>query len=358
MKIVVAGLGVMGASLALAIRNNDPSCILWGYDRPDVLEEARKRDIIHHAVKNWPADCADADIVFLATPIDIIRQHLTDLNGVVGPQTIVSDLGSTKVLLDDHVRTLKFSGRYIGGHPMTGAEKSGLDAANPLLYENAVYVLSGLNQEKNNPDGAPLISLLNKIKARIILLPPADHDRIMAYISHLPQLLAVTLINTVGAHNSDESPFFELAAGGFRDLTRIASSSVRIWQDIIDSNRKAVEEALEEFGTLLNRIRRSLKQLAPFFDKANGYREEIPRHSKGFLSPLTDILVYVDDKAGVIARISNALFEKNIDIRDIELLKIREKEGGVFRLSFDSELNAREAIIVLENHGFKAFVKE
>ena len=115
---------------------------------------------------------------------------------------------------------------------------------------------------------------------------------------------------------------------------------------------------MRDFMAVLSEEERNLNALEASFEAANRYREQIPRQNKGFLSPLTDILVYVDDRAGVIAKISNALFEHDIDIRDIELLKIREKEGGVFRLSFDTMEKALRAIDVLEEYQFKAFVKE
>ncbi len=358
MKIVISGLGVMGASLALAIKNNLPECRVWGYDRPGVMDEALHRGIIERKVGQWPAACAGADIIFLATPIGVIREHLAQLNGVVDKNTVVTDLGSTKKEIEEYSRALAFSGCYIGSHPMTGAEKNGLDAANPLLYENAVYVLTAAGVPADSPVNQKLIPLLEKIKARVFLLPAAGHDRVMAYISHLPQLIAIALVNTVGRRDDGELPFLELAAGGFRDITRIASSSISIWQDILNSNRHHVREALRDFMAVLSEEERNLNALDASFAAANRYREQMPRQNKGFLSPLTDILVYVDDRAGVIAKISNALFEHDIDIRDIELLKIREKEGGVFRLSFDSMEKALRAIDVLEEYQFKAFVKE
>ncbi len=358
MKIVISGLGVMGASLALAIKNNLDDCVVWGYDYPAVRSEARQRGLIDREAGQWPADCADADIIFLATPIAVIRQHVEQLNGIVGADTVVTDLGSTKKEIEDYCRSIAFSGCYIGGHPMTGAEKNGLDAANPLLYENAVYILTDSVMAAASPARKKLIPLLEKIKARVFILPAADHDRVMAYISHLPQLIAIALVNTVGKCDDGELPFFELAAGGFRDLTRIASSSISIWQDILNSNQKNVKEALELFITFLNEEKERLSSLEGPFAAANRYRKQIPRQNKGFLSPLTDIMVYVNDRSGVIAKISNALFEHDIDIRDIELLKIREKEGGVFRLSFDSMEKAMQAIDVLEEYQFKAFVKE
>jgi len=131
-----------------------------------------------------------------------------------------------------------------------------------------------------------------------------------------------------------------------------------MWQPIADTNSKNILDAIDTFIAQLRLSKKSLSDLEKNFSKANDYRSNIPRQGKGFLSPLTDVLVYVNDEKGVIAKIANALFEKGIDIRDIELLKIREKEGGVFRLSFDSEKHAEQAITILESIQYKAFLKE
>ena len=358
MKIVISGLGLMGASLALAVKNKKPDVEIWGYDFPAVCEKAEQLAMIDHTVKHWPHDCADADIVFLATPIQIIEKQLADLNGVVGPRTIVTDLGSTKGNVHALVEKIKFSAMFVGGHPMTGGEKSGLEAADPLLYENAVYILTGLTGEKRKAAEQTLIPLLEALKARILLLDPQTHDQILARISHLPQLLAIGLVKMVGEKNAPEKPYFELAAGGFRDLTRIASSNFAIWKDIILRNEPNIKQALRELIDLLQQQYEHIGDLSEDFHLANYYRSQIPKASKGFLHPLTDVLVYVDDRPGVIARMSNALAEKGIDIRDIELLKVREKEGGVFRISFATRDEARKAIDILQMHDFRAFVSE
>ncbi len=356
--IVISGLGVMGASLAMAVRQNCPHIRIMGYDSAEVLAEAERMDIIDGKIRDWPRDCTHADIIFLATPLHILGQHLHDLNGVVSEETIVTDLGSTKQELSELVEQIDFSGQYIGGHPMTGAEKSGIKAANPLLYENAVYVLTPDAHENSVLMQSKLIPLLNAIKARVLFLKPDVHDTILASVSHLPQLAAIALVNLAGVQDSPDLPVLDLAAGGFRDLTRIASSSIDIWQDIISSNKENVREALIRFIGLLQTELNMLDNLKEPFESANEYRSKLPKQNKGFLSPLSDILVYVNDEMGVVAKIANALSGRGIDIRDIELLKIREKEGGVFRLSLADEAEAVQAIEVLNKIGYKAFVRE
>ncbi len=348
----------MGASLAMAIRQNNPDVQLIGYDLDIVLSEALKMGLVDESLSTWPDQCAKADIIFLATPLKIIQQQLQQLNGIVGKDTLVTDLGSTKRELSEFVKQINFSGTYVGGHPMTGAEKSGIKAANPLLYENAIYILTGENPENRSVIQNKLIPLLNSLKARIMFLSAEDHDKVLASISHLPQLIAISLVNLVGKKNGEDYPYLDLAAGGFRDLTRIASSSVDIWQDIISSNRDNVRQALTEFIEIMQEQLNSLEDLSESFNSANLYRDQVPKRSKGFLSPLTDILVYVTDQVGVVAKIATALTDRGIDIRDMELLKIREKEGGVFRLSFSNDGEAAQALDILDKIGFRAFIRE
>jgi len=358
MQIVISGLGLMGASLAMAIKRHFPDYTLSGYDYPDIMQTALSMGVIDRQIQHWPEDCTSADIIFLATPLRTVRQHLFDLNRIMNKDILVSDLASTKNELTEYCRKIKFRGTYIGGHPMTGAEKSGIKSANPLLYENAVYIFCGVNKSNEELFRSRLLPVMEKLKARIMLLDPAVHDRILAYISHLPQLIAVDMVNMVGDKNNLSEPFFDLAAGGFRDITRIASSSIDIWQDILLSNHQNITQALQELIAVLQNNIARLNDLKDEFNHANLFREQIPKTGKGFLTPLTDLLVYVADEVGVIARVANALAEEKIDIRDIELLKIREKEGGVFRLSFASMAEAEQASTVLNRLQFRAYIRE
>ncbi len=348
----------MGASMALALRQNVSTVEIYGYDIPEVMTEARRRNIIDHQINQWPQDCRDADVIFLATPLRIIKKHLQELNDVVNRDCIVTDVGSTKQELKNFAEYINFAGVYVGGHPMTGAEKSGLNAANPLLYENAVYILTCVKEAEESLVKEKLYMLLSKIKARIMLLEADVHDRILAAISHLPQIIAIELVNLVGEKHSDQYPYFQLTAGGFRDLTRIASSPIEIWQDIIASNAQNIRDALQSMIGNLQKAMNNLNNLKSEFNLANQYRNQVPKSNKGFISQLTDVLVYVNDQMGVIAKISNALADQKIDIRDIELLKIREKEGGVFRLSFSTRKEADQAVNILNKIDYRAFIRE
>ena len=246
-------------------------------------------------------------------------------------------------------------GIYIGGHPMTGKEQGGYENSDPLLFENSVYIVTeDLTKDKLYKD---FRNIIEQLGANILQIPAKQHDVIAASVSHLPQLLAVTLVNTASL-KTDEYNFLDLAAGGFRDLTRIASSDYNIWDEVIRQNKKQIITAIEEFSYELENVKKWISQdntskLSELFENARKSRDEIPKNSKGFLTPVHDVFIFVKDEPGVISKISTKLFEKNINIKDIELLKIREGNGGTFRISFESKAIAEKAKLLLTDLGFK-----
>ena len=235
---------------------------------------------------------------------------------------------------------------------MTGSEKSGIDAADPFLFENAIYVVT--------PDAAvpekvlhAYLLLLESIGARVAILDAATHDRIAAAVSHLPQIAAVTLTNLVGGLNEQNQFYLKMAAGGFRDMTRIASSPFSIWNDICATNAAQIQETIDSFISELATIKRLVgeKSLGEQFDLAAKNRLSIPKDSKGFIKPLYELSVVVEDKPGVIAFISNILFNAGINIKDIEVLKVREGDGGTLRIALESEPDRNKALELFERKG-------
>jgi len=201
-----------------------------------------------------------------------------------------------------------------------------------------------------------LIDLLTAIGAKIKFLDASLHDTIVANVSHLPQLVAVSLVNA--ALNGDQHAFKDFAAGGFRDLTRIASSDFLIWEQIIRKNRIHILTALTKFQKTIADISTSIEKedfssLKLAFEKAKEKRDEIPKNSKGFLNPLSDIFIFVKDEPGVLFKMAEILFRNNISIKDVEILKMREGTGGTMRLSFDTKEIAKKAKGLIEQVGFK-----
>lgn len=357
--IAIVSLGLIGSSLALAFKRVGFTGKLIGVSRRETLDSALDQGVIDEGdtYDNLATVAEQADAVFLAGPIQIIRRHLEILGAAsttLSHGTIISDVGSTKkTILDDAERLLPEGIHFIGGHPMAGSEKRGLDAADPFLFQNAYYALTPARSVPPEVvDGFG--KFLSRTGARVVKLDATVHDQTAAAISHLPQLLAVALVNYLGKLGEHRDLGVQLAAGGFRDMTRIASSSFDMWRDIYATNAPEVQRALRHFVDAVRSSGELIGEddLEKLFDAAAETRAEIPSDSKGFLHPLREILVVVEDKPGVIAEISTLLATDDINILDIEVLKVREGEGGTLRLAFASLTNAERAINLLEDRGY------
>ncbi len=349
-NIAIIGLGLIGGSIAKAIKSKK-NIFISGIDKKEVLEKAESEKVIDESSTDY-SSALSADVIFLCLPVDPSHAVFKELFPQLRSDQIITDVCSVKNIFQLESENLMSKGVYIGGHPMTGKEKGGFDNADPLLFENSIYLLS--DKQKDHLKFDEFQKLITSLGARISLIDPLIHDSIISKVSHLPQLLSVTLMNAV-TNNDREAINF--AAGGFRDMTRIASSDFEMWRSIISNNRKFILEEIKSFSAELQKVESYLINekfdlLKTAFENARISRDEIPKSSKGFLFPLIDVYVFVKDEPGIISKISTALFEQNINIKDIELLKIREGTGGTFRLSFESDSDASEAEIILNKLGF------
>lgn len=346
-SIAILGLGLIGASLAKALRNVEPSVYILGYDLNNVCEKALNYKIIDKKLNSFD-EALVADLIFLCLPINLSVEIFSKIIPYLNEKQIITDVCSVKGVFKQIWDSQKSNGTFIGGHPMTGKEKGGLENSDPLLFENSVYIITEQNEI--------LINILDKIGARVTVLDPFLHDKVVSVVSHIPQLLAVNLVN-FAANCKNDINYIDFAAGGFRDMTRIASSDFNIWRSIFDYNKENIVNNIELFINRLTEIKEAVNNnthnlLLDEFEKARKHRDEIPKTSKGFLFPLFEIYVYVKDEPGVISKISTALFSNGINIKDIELLKIREGTGGMFRLSFESEKDATKAQEIINLIGF------
>ncbi|MDZ7344096.1 MAG: prephenate dehydrogenase/arogenate dehydrogenase family protein, partial [candidate division KSB1 bacterium] len=288
-------------------------------------------------------------------PINVILQLLPTVAKIIRPGAVVTDVGSTKhSIVEEAQKHFNGDRHFIGGHPMAGREQGGWENADSRLFENAVYVLTPL------PNFPPLLlnsvkSFLRVIGAQVMTLDPEAHDRIVAEVSHLPQLLAIALTNFIVREGVAPEPRLQLAAGGFRDMTRLAASPFSLWQDILQSNRANVRRSLQQFILTLQNLLDDFdgEAMATRFQRANEIRQGIPRDNRGFLQPRFDLTVSVPDRLGEIARLATALAAEHINIKDIEALKVREGEGGTLRLVFDSEASRVMAEQILEQIGYR-----
>lgn len=354
LKISILGLGLIGGSLAKSVRRSGIQCSISAFDKAEVLTSALHEGVIDE-ILSIPEESTDSDIVFLCLPVEISLQIFKQISPLLKTGSIITDVCGVKGIFENTWQTIASEGVYIGGHPMTGKEKGGYDNSDPLLFENSVYIISERAKDLEQKD--VLFSIIKAIGGRIVFLDPFVHDKVVANVSHLPQLLSVALVNSAASGNSDVNNI-DFAAGGFRDMTRIASSDFNIWKAVFKLNRKEILLALVSLQQQLSEIKRYIEtndseKVGDLFEAAREKRDSIPKSTKGFMNPLYDIFVYVKDEPGIISIISTALFKENINIKDIELLKIREGTVGTFRLSFESSRDAENAKTTLNSIGFK-----
>jgi prephenate dehydrogenase len=352
--IAIVGLGLIGGSLGLAVKRKFPTVEVLGVGRQVVIDEA----VAIHAIdrgflKNEVAQCvAEADLVFMCMPIVTIIDLLPLVAQSVRPGTLVTDVGSTKRrIVETAGRCFPRNRYFLGAHPMAGTENRGIGRADPLLFENAVYALTPTPDIPENLVRA-FKRLVEAIGARIIVLDPEQHDRVAAAVSHLPQLTAVTLMNLISRQEQSEV-YLQLSAGGFRDMTRIASSPYQIWQDILTTNQEKIVHFIDQLiaGLKDTRAKLASQQLGDDFENAARTRSTIPLNTKGFLHPHFDLSLNVEDKPGVIAKIAVALAKENINIKDIEVLKVREGEFGSLRISLETPEERKKAAQLLASIG-------
>jgi len=279
-RVAIVGLGLMGGSLALALKRVRPRWTLVACDQPGVLEDARKRSLVEETEADAATAVAGADVVFLASPVETIAEHLKSLGSAFGKGTVVTDMGSTKRRIMKEATGLPAGVSFIGGHPMAGKASSGLDAADGQLFEGAAWALVRPTRptpatDNSEPGLEMMKDIVRAVGARPILVDAETHDRAVAVVSQLPQLIALVLCQQAG----EVDHALDLAGPAFRNLSRLASSSSPLWHDIFTSNSDMVREAIAEIERRLGEARSELEStgLAPHFDAAkkalDGYPE-------------------------------------------------------------------------------------
>ena len=285
-KVAILGVGLIGGSLALSIKNDKTEIIGFDVDEEN-LQKAMILGVIDEGTTHLAKAVENADFIFLCSPVAKLFELVSFLRYTpLKEGAIISDTGSTKGTLVEWTKDFqKKNVHFIGGHPMAGSHKSGVEAAHDLLFENAYYVLT---PDSSIPEEAvhQLKSLLEQTKANIVILHPEEHDQVVGAISHFPHIIAATLVKQVERY-SEVSPWYNrLAAGGFRDITRIASSNPQMWRDILLNNRKVMLNLAEDWKQVLDEIIKLIREsdgagIQNFFQEAREFRDQLPRDRRG-----------------------------------------------------------------------------
>ena len=357
------GLGLIGGSLAMALRPAIPDCRIIAYIRSQPTSEAALSSGTIDAVCASPSDLqfAQCDCIFLCTPVGSNIEALTQLKDVVPKSCLLTDVGSVKGDIHRAAHKLGLDGRFIGGHPMAGSEKSGFANAQAHLFENAYYVITP-------SDGTPqewvdsYYALAASIGSIPLVLDAQQHDYITAAVSHLPHLIAASLVNTVHDLDSKDEIMKMIAAGGFKDITRIASSSPEMWEHICLSNSQNISEVMDTFISLLEECRSQMtagngSAVYQTFERSRDYRNSFTSTSLGTIKKTYSIYCDIVDESGAIATIATTLAVNGISIKNIGIVHNREFEEGALRIEFYEEAPSLKAAELLRQHRYQVWVR-
>ena len=354
--VFIIGLGLIGGSLALGLKRNKDVRII-GYDADGhTLQTAKRISVIDEMVMNIVDGTEIADVIIFATPVSVTIRLMNELpKWRLKEQVIITDTGSTKKEIMKAAVLLKEQGiTFIGGHPMAGSHKSGVEAARPILFENAYYLLTPFADESIEQIQV-LIDLLQVTKAKIVQVDAEEHDHMTAVVSHFPHLVAASLVHQLSLEN-EQYPFTkQLAAGGFRDLTRIASANPIVWRDITLQNRKELRDQLQIWTNEMTKLQDLLlyadsSDIEDYFTTAKRVRDELPINAQGAMFSVFDLYVDVPDYPGVISEITGYLAKDSISITNLRIVETREDVFGILVISFQSMGDRAKAVECIANN--------
>ena len=380
-RITMVGFGLLASSIAAAIKQAKIPTVIRAVSSPSTLKRARELELAdeffeYDETEKW---AKDSDLILLCAPIIHILKMIDALGRVswIGEsdrKIVVSDIGSTKVEICKAGMRLPAPFRFVGSHPMAGSEKRTCEYNDPAIFENAYWFVCP-------PEGteesvyAPLLEMIRFLGANPVVFPPEHHDRTMAWVSHMPQMLSSTLAGNLPerllAHN-----YQHFAGRAFRDMTRIAASGWGMWHDIAVTNRDETTRALCEVRDGLDKTISAMnglnvvkdgkpasgnfendeksveadnsQALADIFKAGNVGRASLFAPGRNSAASFYEITVQLKDKPGALLSVMQPLAEEGINIRDIELMKVRENVAGTLLLAFKTEEEAARAVKTLQ----------
>ncbi|WP_230397228.1 prephenate dehydrogenase [Novisyntrophococcus fermenticellae] len=362
-KIGFIGLGLIGGSIAKAIRKFHPDYQLMAYTHTKAtLDQAASDGVIQICCDQIDERFGICDYIFLCAPVGANISYLKTLRDIISPSCILTDVGSVKGDIHQAVQALGMSASFIGGHPMAGSEKTGFENSADYLIENAYYIITP-SEEIDSQKVDAYEELVYSLGAIPLRLTAEEHDFITAGVSHLPHIVASALVNEIARLDGSKGYMKMIAAGGFKDITRIASSSPVMWQHICLSNRDMILKVIDSFQEMLTDARKLVDSsdeggLYAMFEASRDYRDSLPDTVLGPLKK--DYVLYCDiyDEAGGIATITTLLAMNSISIKNIGIIHNREFEEGVLRIEFYQEESYRRAALVLTDRNYRIHVRE
>ena len=354
------GLGLIGGSIAKAIKENIPSSRIIAYDiNQETLQMAKDQavaDIITTSIDSTFSQC---DYIFLCAPVQKNDANLLQVKNILSKNCLLTDVGSVKSDIHTAIREAGLEKQFIGGHPMAGSERIGFVHSKAMLLQNAYYILTPT--EESSPEKLKEYkALVETIGAIPLILNSDQHDYVTAAISHVPHVIAASLVNLVKNSDSKDGIMKMIAAGGFKDITRIASSSSTMWQQICLTNADNISKLLGDYIDSLQAFKETIDskdkdELYNLFNSARIYRDSFINESSGPIKRNYFITIDITDKPGALAAIASLFALNEISIKNIGIVHNREYEGGVLRIEFYEEASINRAKEILIPQGYTIY---
>lgn len=356
------GLGLIGGSIARALKENVPHTKIIAYDiNREALSLAGKEEVADVAADAIDGRFSECDYIFLCAPVKRNDGNLAAVKKVMKKDCLLTDAGSVKTGIHQAVHEAGLDECFIGGHPMAGSERVGFLNSKASLLENAYYILSPTPSVSAERVDAyrDLVTLMHAIP---LILDYRKHDYVTAAISHLPHVIAASLVNLVRESDSEDGIMKMIAAGGFKDITRIASSQAGMWQQICLTNGENISSLLSDYIDKLTVFRdlidnKTEAELYSQFENARTYRDSFINASSGPIKRSFGISVEIADKSGALAHIATLLARNGLNIKNIGITHNRESDDGVLKVEFYDENAMLTAVTVLSASAYAVHVR-
>jgi prephenate dehydrogenase len=359
-KTAIIGVGLIGGSLAKALHEKLGLHDIIAVDtNRQAIEAAINEGVIAEGKEIPDSVVYASDIIFICTPVKQITGYIAMIAPYVKDGCIITDVGSTKDEIIQYVNEMADPPCFIGGHPMAGTEKSGYSGSYAHMFENAYYVLSP--SRTTTPGSLETITdIVRQIGAIPLIMDSKEHDTAVGGVSHLPHIVAAALVNLVRELDKNSGIMKMLAAGGFRDITRIASSNPCLWENIVSSNKSCILGLIATLGDMLENFATDLSngntnEIRSFFTEAGEFRDSISDQAPGLVQPVYRLFADVRDKPGVIGKIATILGRHNVNIKNINVTNSREFEQGCLVITLQDKNSINIAFDLLKNRGYKVY---
>ena len=363
-KIGFIGLGHIGGSIAKTIHRIYPDIAMIAFDTcQQTLETALEEGVIVKGIDHLSEDFSDCDIIYLCAPVLDNSDYVGKLTGMLHDDMLLTDVGSVKTGIHEQIAKYPdLADHFIGGHPMCGTEHTGYDYSTAYMLENAYYILTPTEtvpQRKVDDFEA----FVKSIGALPIILDYHNHDFIVGSVSHLPHVISATLVNLVKELDNEEETMRTIAAGGFKDITRISSSSPVMWENICLANRDQILHLIDTYINAIGKIRAKIaasdaKDINAFFSSAKEYRDSFNIPHSGPIKPVYLLFCDLIDEAGGIATIATILAANNISIKNIGIVHNREFQQGVLQIELYEKDAYEKALELLRKYHYTVYEKK